>query len=450
MSPKSSDPTLRSNQGAAMSAAKAMTLEVDAKLPPSGGVAFACAIDTRRAQSAAGIVIENEFEDEAVFGRVTDAFANQLEQSDDAAFEIVRCARSLIVHDKATRARRHDTPPNKVTIASYSRKCALIDAALEAIQDPWALPLNLVMSRYASRRQTFSNMRSALKWRAVGQLQLQLRAFDEMQRAGIRGEDWQLAVEALSRMSTDLKRILDLDLPELLELSGRKAVGSRSKKFTLRKLKAGWRDVFLAANEPSQTYRHAGVLLRYCGLRPWELGSGVSVELQGDRVTVEIAGAKVREIAGQPWRRFSLYAAMLPAWFISDLKSGKKTYSANADNMRQHLARISAVLYPRKYKEKQRDVILSAYVFRHAFVTDLRSEGWSIEDIAAALGESAAETANWYGWKPHRGSRKSEPSAVVPGSVETCRPVRLPDRKWLEDGPAMRKRSKPSSPGRKM
>ena len=111
--------------------------------------------------------------------------------------------------------------------------------------------------------------------------------------------------------------------------------------------------------------------------------------------------------------------------------------------MRTHLARISAGLYPRKYKEGQEDIILSAYVFRHALVTDLRGEGWTVEEIAAVLGESAAETANRYGLRPQRGSRDAEPSAVVKGSTETCRPVRPADRTWLNKG-VLADRDKPN------
>ena len=164
-----------------------------------------------------------------------------------------------------------------------------------------------------------------------------------------------------------------------------------------------------------------------------ELQNGIEAELIGDQVRVQIAGGKVRETAGQPWRRFSLYADRLPAWFVAELKSGKKTFTADADNMRTHIARISAGLYPRKYKEGQQDIILSAYVFRHALVTDLRGDGWTVEEIAAVLGESSAETANWYGLRPQRGSRDAEPSAIVKGSTETCRPVRPPDRTWLNN-----------------
>ena len=144
---------------------------------------------------------------------------------------------------------------------------------------------------------------------------------------------------------------------------------------------------------------------------------------------VQSRGGDVRfPVDPAPWRGNPAKHAV-----VAELKSGKKTFTADADNMRTHIARISAGLYPRKYKEGQQDIILSAYVFRHALVTDLRGERWTVEEIAAVLGESSAETANWYGLRPQRGSRDAEPSAIVKGSTETCRPVRPPDRTWLNN-----------------
>ena len=443
MSPQTAKEDLRSKtRGSGTEAANDVPHKEGAKHPTQGGAAFAAAVATRRVQSAEAVVIEAEFEGETISRWATKIADDRPELIDDEAFEIVKRARDMLVDDKANRARRGDTAPSESTKNTYRLKCELIDASMGAIQDPWAPPLQLVMSRYAPHRQSFFVMRASMKWRAIGRVKSQLQALAVMQRTGRRDAGWHLGLRELRRMSAELQQVLDLDLARCLELSDREAVLSRSKKNTLRKLKSGWRDIFLAANEHSETYKRAGVLMRFCGCRPLELEFGLEVELIGDQVNVQIAGAKVRETAGQPWRRFSLHAARLPAWFVEDLRSGKKTYSADSDNMRQHLARVSAKLYPRKFKEGKRDIILSAYVFRHALVTDLRAEGWTVEDIAAVLGESAAETANWYGWRPQRGSRDVEASAVVPGSTETCRPVRPPDRAWLDkDVPTDRKKS---------
>jgi hypothetical protein len=69
-------------------------------------------------------------------------------------------------------------------------------------------------------------------------------------------------------------------------------------------------------------------------------------------VQVRIEGAKVRDTAGQPWRSFLLNLAMLPAWFVDELKrQGQMHISANSDSMRSHLGRLStAVLNPEQRK----------------------------------------------------------------------------------------------------
>ena len=144
---------------------------------------------------------------------------------------------------------------------------------------------------------------------------------------------------------------------------------------------------FLKANESSPKYRVPGLLLRYCGVRPVELEKGIRAELIGDEVLIEVNGGKVRSTAGQPWRKFRLHAAVLPDWFLLELaEKGGKLYSAKPDSLRAHLARISAAVFPARDSEGNLDVLLSAYVFRHGLVSDMRAEKWDTADIAAVIG----------------------------------------------------------------
>ena len=431
MCPKTAEDALRSKpRGPATSAANDVTHKEGAQHPTQGGAAFAGAVATRRAQSAAANVIEADFEGEGISSSKRDDVEACPELSDAEAFEIVKRARSMLVNDAEIRAKRKDTTPSPSTMDTYRQKCKLVDTKMASLQDPGDTPLKVVMSKYAPTK-SFGLMRAALKSRAIARVRSQILALATMQRARLHDATWHRGLHELDRMVSELQQVLDLDRSECLMPSQRKAVRSKSKKYTLHRLKRGWRDAFLTANEHSKTYKRAGVLMRFCGFRAVELQNGVEAELIDDQVHVQIAGGKVRETAGQPWRRFSLFADRFPPWFVAELKSGKKTFTADPDNMRTHLARISARLYPRKYKDSKEDIILSAYVFRHALATDLRGQGWTADEIAAVLGESSAETANWYGLRPQRGSRDSEPSAVVRGSTETCRPVRPPDRAWL-------------------
>ena len=225
----------------------------------------------------------------------------------------------------------------------------------------------------------------------------------------------------------DAAVIDSLDRIQLLDQTGKQAVRSTSKRQQFPGLRDGWQDAFLTLNEHSPTYRAAGVLLRYCGLRPAELEKGVVVTVTGGVVNVNIQGAKVWDgVAGQPWRQFALAKESLPAWFVQSLdESGPMTVVAEPDGLRAHLARLSVKLFPRKRRAGKRDVILSAYLFRHSLVTEMRESGWHTCDIAAIIGESTADTVSWYGLRRRGGgSVKPKKVAIVPGSIQTAVPVR--------------------------
>jgi hypothetical protein len=354
--------------------------------------------------------------------------------SRDDAFAIVKQARLLIAGEKEARRASKHTKASDKTLEDYAKKCARLDAEMDVLQHPWGHPIEVVMSRHAPKKQTFSAMRSALKRRVLGQIERGLKAQDELQRGGDLSQPWQQMVRELQHCLYDAAVIEGLDRVKLLDATGKKAVRSVSKRQQLPGLKQGWQDEFLVLNERSPTYRTAGVLLRYCGLRPAELEKGVVVTADAGVVNVTILGAKVREgLAGQPWRRFALARDSLPLWLIQSLdEDGPMAVVAQPDGLRAHLARLSEKLFPRRRSVGRRDVILSAYLFRHALVTELREDGWDTSDIAAVIGESTADTVAWYGLRRRGGgSVKPKKIAVVAGSIQTAVPVRPPDLSGL-------------------
>jgi len=353
--------------------------------------------------------------------------------SREDAFEIVKNARHFLAQEKETRKARRDTKASDRTLEDYARKCARLDAEMALLQDPWGHAIEVVMSRHAPKKQTFSAMRSALKRRVFAQIAQALKAQDELQRRGDLSQPWQQMVRELQHSLHDAAVIDGLDRIQLLEMTGKQAVRPTSKRQQLRGLRDGWQDEFLALNEHSPTYRAAGVLLRHCGLRPAELEKGVLVTADAGVVNVRIRGAKVRDgVAGQPWRQFALARESLPAWFVQALDAGgSMTVVTEPDGLRAHLARLSVKLFPRKGTGKK-DVILSAYLFRHALVTEMREEGWDTSDIAGVIGESTAETVAWYGMRRRSGgSVKPKKVAIVPGSIQTAVPVRPRDLSGL-------------------
>ena len=353
--------------------------------------------------------------------------------SREDAFEIVKKARHLIAQEKETRKARRDTKASDRTLEDYARKCLRIDAEMAQLQDPWGHPIEVVMSRHAPKKQTFNAMRAALKRRVLSQITQSLKAQDELQRSGNMSRQWQELILGLRRCLYDAVVIDGLDRIQLLDVTGKKPVRSISKRQQLPGLKQGWQDEFLALNERSPTYRAAGVLLRHCGLRPAELEKGAVVTADAGVVNVKIQGAKVRKgVAGQSWRQFALAKESLPPWFVQALDEGdSRTVVAEPDGLRAHLARLSVKLFPRKRRAGKRDVILSAYLFRHSLVTEMRESGWDTCDIAAVIGESTADTVSWYGLRSRGGSVKPKKVAIVPGSIQTAVPVRPPNLSGL-------------------
>ena len=363
----------------------------------------------------------------------------------DEAFEIVKKARLLMASEKEARRARRDTKASDGTLEDYARKCVRIDAEMALLQHPWGHPIEVVMSRHAPKKQTFNALRTALKRRVLAQIAHGLKMQDELQRSGNMSRHWQELILGLRHCLYDAAVIDGLDRIQLLDVTGKKAVRSVSKRQQLPGLREGWQDEFLALNEHSPTYKSAGVLLRYCGLRPAELEKGVVVSADGDAVNVRILGAKVREgVAGQAWRQFALVRQSLPPWFVQALdETGTMTVVAEPDGLRAHLARLSVQLFPRKRTGKK-GVILSAYLFRHALVTEMREEGWDSCDIAAVIGESTADTVAWYGLRRRGGAVKPKAVAIMPSSIQAAVPVRPPDLSGLTTQVSRRmSRSKP-------
>ena len=85
-----------------------------------------------------------------------------------------------------------------------------------------------------------------------------------------------------------------------------------------------------------------------------------------------------------------------------------------------------------KVLNKSSRLRLSAYVFRHALVTELREAGWEEHEIAAVLGESAAETARYYGKRTTAGAVRPVVTSIVKDSVQTSRAVRVVDTSRLK------------------
>ena len=355
------------------------------------------------------------------------------ELSDDEINETVQGARVAVKEAMAFRRFRKDTPPSARTLAGYAKKCAQIDREMAHAEIGLPRHWLFALVPHAANKQTFNAYRAALSHRALHKLQALLTELDAHQQAGNRDLQWRLLVLQMRRALGDWTGIRAVERTECLARSGKEPKAAHSKKKDIPRLPEGWREQFLNVNDRSRTYRHVGVLLRYCGMRPAELEKGVQVEWSTNGVKVTIGGAKVRATAGQPWRTFVLDPQQLPKWFVSEVADQKRlTVSAKTDALRAHLGRLTEKVFGPKNAVRKKPLRLSAYHFRHALATDLRKSGWETDQVAAVLGESVAETAAHYGQRVRNGGLKPNQQAIQSHSVQTARPVRSLDRSGLK------------------
>lgn len=366
------------------------------------------------------------------------------------AVSIIKVVRTTLQEIAAVRAYRKDTEPGETTIADYQKRLKYLEPLFEhtvskSSQIPWTDAFDMLNVS----KSTFSQYRSAIKWGCTGRLTKLLAAQDQMQRTQGQSLQWFRDVKALEEIWYEYQEICSLSYDEYRGQEDwpptrlEKTHAKKSKKHVLKNLPDGWQEQFDFVNEQSPTYRYAGVMLRYCGMRAAELERGVQVKWTEQGVDVHIQGAKVRETAGQPWRSFLLNPQLLPQWFVGELKEqGTLNISAISDNMRTHLQRLSETVFNPEQRKNGCKETLSAYMFRHALVTEMRESGWTSEEMAAVIGEWSAETIRHYGTRVRSGKKIKPDVAVIKDSVQTARPVKPADTQELQN----LKNRKPAKP----
>lgn len=352
------------------------------------------------------------------------AVANRAKVDRECAFAIIAAARDRVRRSDAERKERQDTDASTASIADYAKKYAQVDAELQNREEDLEEGLRLFFDRHAPKKQTFQAYQSALRARTLARVRDLLKAQDKLQREKASPELWSGTVWLLAWALRDLQAVDGIDRSESLERTGQQPAGSSSKRRLLYKLDPEWRNRFLRVDQRSSTYRMAGVLLRFAGVRPQELQEGIRLRYSDRGIRVLVRGAKVRDTAGQPWRTFLLDVAKLPRWFVDEVRAQKRVVvSADIARHRSHLGRESGPVLNPQHRASRESWRLSAYVFRHALATDLRESGWDTGQIAAVLGEQSAATLRWYGLK-NRGTSHAGPVAIIAQSVRVPRAVK--------------------------
>lgn len=123
----------------------------------------------------------------------------------------------------------------------------------------------------------------------------------------------------------------------------------------------------------------------------------------------------------------------LPEWLFQELKDagGSPVFTVTPQALRDHYERISKKVFAgMTYGKAKKPLHATPYCFRHALATELRTSGWSVDEIAAVLGQRSADTQSHYGL---RKGRKRKPKAgnqlcIVAGSVRTTSLVQPPKK----------------------
>jgi integrase len=379
-------------------------------------------------------VIEKSNDDEKIIDGETmldHEVTSRTKKSDDEKIviynfaEIMKQAVEYTKSEKEQRIRRRNTKPSIKTIRDYEKKFDRILVGFNQAKGNYEERILAVFSSYAISKNSFKSMRAAIKF-SLKEMMLALgkRAVKFNRESGRKTKYEQKISQHLQQILGILRVVDDLDRTEILEKLNRTTQRVRSKKTQLPLLKTGWQDRFLEINEKSRVYCDAGVLLRYCGLRPEELAKGVRVELKDGHVCVQIKGAKVRDgIAGQPWRTMSLNAEMLPQRFVEKIKqSSILNVCVSPDALRQHLKRTTEAVIGHVFQGNEK-IWISAYMFRHSLVTEMRHDGWDEQTLATVLGELTVDTAKSYGRRVRAGTK--HPSiAIIRSSVQAALPIK--------------------------
>lgn len=279
------------------------------------------------------------------------------------------------------------------------------------------------LEKYEGKASTFYAYRAAVRYYAA---QVGIDAVNEYNKCKKKGDDvaaaaaWQRVIYAAADLKTFPKDAAPgLPSPGLISLglSDPKQEGAPAKAKREGRAASESRDTskLKAANSIAKKYPewrarlwnrlveikspwldHTAIAA-LTGARPEELREA-TFSKNGDVLQVRIEGAKVSANKGQPWRIFSLkndgsheFAHLFDkagaSWKVVNLPEGVTDYP---DAFSAALARAGRQVLAGAER-------MSGYVYRHALASDLKADGFSREDIAAALGHSVTKTQDAYG-----------------------------------------------------
>lgn len=170
----------------------------------------------------------------------------------------------------------------------------------------------------------------------------------------------------------------------------------KSKRPGLSQLPRDWRQKKAEYCSAKSIYADPIIVLILTGARPRELEMGVTVHVTTTGIRIDIRGAKLTATSGQPLRKLSFKN---DNWMVQRLRTkaiaagsaGVQISIKSARALCTFVRHLSRHLFPTsKY-------IVSPYSFRHAFASDRKAEGVSVEELAEMLGHTSARSQRAYG-----------------------------------------------------
>ena len=207
-------------------------------------------------------------------------------------------------------------------------------------------------------------------------------------------------------------------------------VRNGSKKWRLHQLPSNWLEqLWDAAVERDFKHADALAVLICTGCRPSEVCLGAEVISPEDGwLHIAVAGTKVDEEHGQPWRQVQV-----------QVQGGAARHLVTLAHARHGSVRIRADCSPAALSMAVADLgkvcgfphRVSAYDIRHARAGDARYAFGDMAKLAAWLGHSASSTSRHYGSSRRQSSRKGH--GPFPLDAWACREVRRRIRKPVHD-----------------
>lgn len=321
---------------------------------------------------------------------------------------------------------RKDKSTSATTKARYAQIALTLDVTRPA---PWE-PVDI--GKAAKKNSTFYAYRAAVRWSALERAAASLRVFKNTKDPSAKEAAYASMLSAaadLARYPADARPGLPSPLHVSLGIEDKKTGGEFKKPKTgpgpndklkdantIQKID-GWRALIfgrlVSVNSP--WIDHAAVAA-ITGCRPAEVASVRMEKGAGGELIITIPGAKVSDTKGQPFRKFSIKADVGPefAHLMARVKTGPVLLSSDST------ASAFSEALKRAGKQALGDKAppMTGYVYRHALACDMKADGASRDEIAAALGHAVTKTQNYYG----RASGGKKGARVF--QVEATRPIK--------------------------